>query len=205
MNQPIQSPGKFSDHASTLLMRKIHILFGFLMLLSFGSCISIDTSGFHSGYKKLQKEQQEKIVFLESQSSIEELKSSNQTMYAITAASLFSSLQKNDTSLVYLWSPHCHSENCISPVAVQNYCAKNHYQLYIIAEYYDFEKLNELFGYDLTVFSINHLHYKTDYCNKYVHRFTDEIRKNNPTKEETYNRFYFFKEGTLAFTRESLF
>ena len=55
----------------------------------------------------------------------------------------------------------------------------------------------------LPIFSINHLYYNTNYCNKYVKLFQNELLK-NVQKENDYNRFYIFNKDTLNETRNFL-
>ena len=111
--------------------RKVLILFFFLESMKkillflvitfvFQSCAIIRTPGFNSGYKRLTAEEQKRVCFV---SSVEEIPDRNDgRIMAVTAEQLTALLKKNETALLYLWSPRCSSSSCVSLKAVQDYC-----------------------------------------------------------------------------------
>jgi hypothetical protein len=124
-------------------MRSTTILFiAILILLKFQSClsiISIDIPGFYSRYEKLDDETKRKVVFISDNNNICDIEN-NYKIYSITASHLLNCLKKNDTSVVYEWSPHCRAKSCISLYTAQKYCDSMNYSLYVISDYYDFNK-----------------------------------------------------------------
>lgn len=149
--------------------------------------------------------QKESIVFVDEKAAICGL-NNDQRIYSITAAHLLSCIKNNKSSIVYFWSPNCHGKACISLKAAEDYCSKNNYRLYIITDYYDLEKIKVQNIATIPILSVNHQHYKTDYCNKYMRLFTNELvhnRKLNPADNS--NRFFVFKGDSLVGTREELF
>ena len=178
----------------------------FLLLLSFliSGCFIANTPGFYSGYKNIQPDRKQNIIFVEDSLEICHLKN-DQKIYSITAAQLLKCLQNNDSSIVYFWSPNCSSKSCILLDAAQNHCDRKRYTLYVITEYYDMEKTEPQNTAGLSLFSINHQYYKTDYCNKYVKRFTAELTKNGaPDKGESYYRYCLFYKDKFVRRKENL-
>ncbi|MBK9726517.1 MAG: hypothetical protein IPO86_00270 [Saprospiraceae bacterium] len=182
--------------------KKCFVIFS---IFSFSNCFITNTPGFYSGYSKLTEEQKKSIIFVEENTSFCDLKN-DQRIYSISANQLLKCLKRNQTSIIYFWSPNCHAKSCISLVAAQKYCDNNNYTLYIITEYYDLEKIKIQNNVSLSMLAVNHEYYKTDYCNKYVDLFTKEIVKNKKlTKPELHNRFFVFKADSLVKTKAILF
>ena len=175
-----------------------------ILLCTLSSCVILNTPGFYSGYKKLSPAEKSQIIFASPEQNVCGLPN-DKKLYSITAAQLLNCLRSNDTSLVYFWSPNCHSEVCISLPTAQHYCNRHNYKLYVVAQYYDFEKTNPQNTNPLPIFTANHKHYGTDYCNAYNNRFLKELRTDaNLPKDDRYDRFYFFKSERLIFTKNSI-
>lgn len=181
-----------------------NLLLAALVLSLFNSCVIVNTPGFYSGYKKLPDNEKAQVLFADYQDPVCN-KANDKKIYAITGVQLLQCLQANDTSVVYIWSPNCHSDVCITLNAAQYFCNKNGYKLYVVMQYYDFQMLNKQRTDGQAVYTINHKFYGTDYCNKYVRLFTkDIIGDTKQNKDDKYNRFLFFKKNKLIFTRNSL-
>lgn len=182
-------------------MKQALAIIGCLLFLN--SCISISISGFNSGYKKLSPGQQSRVVFVKEGEPICNIPN-DKRIYAIHASQLLQCLKDNDTSVVYRWSPECHSKVCISLPMAQHYCDVHHYKLYVVQEYYDFARADPQNTNPTPLFATNHKYYKTDYCNKYERLFANELAGHKLSKEDRFHRFLFFKGDKLVFTRESL-
>lgn len=166
-------------------------------------CFITNTPGFYSGYKKLNADQKQSVVFVEDKTTICDL-NNDQRIYSITASHLINCLKNSDSSIVYLWSPNCHAKSCISLLAAENYCNKNNYSLYIITEYYDLEKTKLQNIASRPILSVNQKYYKTDYCNRYMKLFTNELLRNKKTDVEHGHRFFVFKADSLLRTQNKL-
>ena len=90
------------------------------------SCISISVGGIYNEYNKLTETQKENVVFLDVDKSLEGLNNDGR-VYSITGKQLKRELMKQDTSLVYFWSPHCESEICVLVEACQEYASQKKY------------------------------------------------------------------------------
>jgi hypothetical protein len=164
----------------------------------------VNTPGFYSGYKKLLPAEKEKVIFAKAGTEICKLPA-QENVYAVNAALLSECLSQNDTSVIYIWSPDCHSEVCISVSAARYYCNKNNYKLYVVAEYYDLAKMTAQNAGEGVVYTIDHKYYRTDYCNAYQKRFVTELNKGTRLgKEDKFHRFLFFKKDKFIFTRSRL-
>jgi len=182
-------------------MKTQHLLY--LLPFLFTACISLHISGLHSGYKNLSPAQKQKIKIVSDSTEICNL-NNDQIIYSVTATQLLNCLQRNDSSVVYIWGPNCSSKNCILLGAAQSYCDKKNYKLYVVAEYYDMEQIDAQNNTKLPIFSINQKHYKTDYCNKYRKLFTRELVRNRKIEEDG-SRFFVFRQDNLIRHKENLF
>ena len=177
----------------------------FIFLLSLSSCLITNTPGFYSGYKKLAPEDKRNIVFVTEKMDICS-KKNEKIIFSITAAHLLKCLQEIDSSIVYFWSPNCSSKSCVLLSAAQEYCDRNNYQLFVITEYYDFKKSTSQSATSRPIYSINQGYYKTDYCNKYVKLFTQELIKNKKLgKNNFYYRYYLFSKDSIVSIKQELF
>jgi hypothetical protein len=165
----------------------------------------INTPGLHSGYDKLNAASKEKIVFTPQNEKPCDLQS-DQKIRAVNAAQLRNCLKEKDSSIVYIWSPDCHSSKCIPLGAAENYCKEHNLSIFIVAEYYDLDKTFKYNNAKTPIFSIDHLYYKTDNCNKYRKIFTNElISPEKLTKKNSFHRFLVFHGDKFVGTREGLF
>lgn len=180
------------------------IFFTVLLPVSVFGCIITNSPGFFSGYDKMDSGQRQNVIFVEDGFDICNIKN-DKKIYAITASQLLECLKNNDSTIVYIWSPNCSSKSCVLLDAAQYYCDRNNYFLYVFTEYYDLEKINVQNTAGLSLFSINHKYYKTDYCNKYEKLFTRELTKGREMKkEEEYFRYFLFHKDSLVRKKENL-
>lgn len=180
------------------------LLTGLCMAGTLSSCIITNTPGFYSGYKKLPPSEKAQVIITAEETPVCDL-SNDRKIYAVTAGQLLKCLEQNDTSVVYFWSPNCHSDVCISLPAAQYYCDKKGYRLYVITEYYDPAKTRPQNTNPGPLLSVNHQYYKTDYCNKYMRKFTTGLSEGSGLgRRPLGNRFFFFKKAQLVSTQQRL-
>lgn len=177
-----------------------------LVLLFNSGCIITNTPGFYSGFKKIKEPFKSSVQFINNGDKVP-MKNDGKTLYAISGQSLLNSIRNEDTTLLYFWSPLCHSSICISIQSAQEYCDNKNINLIVIPEYYDtlaFDRLAD--NINTKIFMINHKYYKTDYCPKYTRLFIEDLDKEKLlNKKEKYNRFYVFKGNTLIEARDNIF
>ncbi len=161
----------------------------------FQACAIFRTPGFNSGYKRLTADEQKRVCFV---SSVEEIPDRNDgRIMAVTAEQLSALLKKNDTTLLYVWSPHCSSSSCVSLKAVQDYCDQANLPLYVLTEYFtDAFTQNEFLSRPML--SVNEFHYKTSYCNSYMKRFLSELIPKDQLQSVSHHRFLLFSNEHLV-------
>ena len=177
------------------------ILLFLVLTFVFQACAIVRTPGFNSGYKRLTAEEQKRVCFV---SSVEEIPVRNDgRIMAVTAEQLLALLKKNDTALLYLWSPHCSSSVCVSLKAVQDYCDKAHLPLYVLTEYYT-DAFTQIEFLSRPMLSVNEFHYKTSYCNSYMKRFLSELIPDDKRESDSNHRFLLFSKGSLVQSYEKI-
>lgn len=177
------------------------ILLFLVITFVFQACAIVRTPGFNSGYKRLTADEQKRVCFV---SSVEEIPDRNDgRIMAVTAEQLSELLKKNDTMLLYVWSPHCSSSSCISLKAVQDYCDQANLPLYVLTEYFtDAFTQNEFLSRPML--SVNEFHYKTSYCNSYMKRFLSELIPDDIRESDSNHRFLLFSKGSLVQSYERI-
>ena len=177
------------------------ILISGLLSVMLQACVIIHTPGFNSGYKRLMYEEKEQIHFV---SSVDEIPHQNDgRIMAITANQLTEMLNNNEKTLLYLWSPHCSSNVCVSLKNIQDFCDKANIHLYVLTEYYtDAFLQNKLLSNPML--SVNEFYYKTSYCNLYMKRFLSELMPKERKQSVSYNRFLLFLNGQYSQSYEKI-
>lgn len=167
-----------------------------IITLLFSGCFITNTPGFYSGYKKLSEQEKNAIIFSEKG----QLDIGDTTkIYAITGTQLSELLKKNDSTIVYFFGPNCSSKNCISIKYANKLCEDKNYQLIVVLEYYNFEVFAAQHINNFNVYAINHQFYKTDYVQKYVRLFKDDLLSNfKLEKDNSYCRYLIFNEDRFS-------
>jgi hypothetical protein len=165
------------------------ILLFLVMTFVFQACAIFRTPGFNSGYKRLTAEEKKRVCFVSSEEEIPDRNDGR--IMAVTAEQLSALLKINDTTLLYVWSPHCSSSSCVSLKAVQDYCDQAKLTLFVLTEYYTdaFTQIEFLLR---PMLSVNEFHYKTNYCNSYMKRFLSELIPDDKRESDSNHRFLLF-------------
>ena len=177
------------------------ILLFLVLTFVFQACAIFRTPGFNSGYKQLTADEQKRVCFV---SSVEEIPDRNDgRIMAVTAEQLSALLKKNDTTLLYVWSPHCSSSSCVSLKAVQDYCDQANLPLWVLTEYYT-DAFTQIEFLSRPMLSVNEFHYKTSYCNSYMKRFLSELIPNNTNQSVPHHRFLLFSNERFVQSYEKM-
>ncbi len=163
-----------------------------LVLIMFSSCKTIQ--GLTNDYDKLTESQTSKIVKLES---------FDQThigyIYEVTADQLKSELQKNQKSLVYVFTNGCSNVSCRPLKVYEQFARNNDYKLYMVMNGY--RTLNETLDQTIStpLYAINSAYYGTKYRWRYSRFFENEIsgKPMNEKEGEFLGGLYFFKGDKL--------
>lgn len=107
-----------------------------------------------------------------------------------------------EKTIIYIWRPNCSSSLCLPLETIQKVCNTNNIELFIIAEYYDYKKMNYYYSIQRPIFGIDIHYYKSDLTQVYVSKFIFDIIGK---KENIKNDFFFlFNNGQLVSKGESI-
>ncbi len=165
-------------------------------------CLIIEScsiNGTLQGYYSYQSQTEEKAPSLiqHSKESICELQIRDSVaIFAINGVELRDCLLSIENSLVYLWKPKCSSDICISPKFLQKICDNEGLELFIVAEYYDFEMMNFNYQTERPIFGINDRFYKSSLTKIYIQKFFSDLIGQEYSKEN--NNFFLFRKGVLV-------
>lgn len=172
-------------------------LFFVLVAISILASCSIEGSfrGLYSYYKVTEKNHPS---FIQSPGSeMCSIKSSEPiVVYTINGHELKNCLQSESYAVVYFWSPSCPAEVCIPPNYFQEYCNTHNFEGYIVALYYDYEKMAINYNLDKPIFGINTKYYKTNLTKKYNRKFREDLLSSENLNDD-YPRFLLFKSDSL--------
>ena len=169
----------------------ITLLWGAFLL---SGCIITRSPGFHSGYRRLPAQEQETIRFLPADAPLPT--DADGHLYAVTAQSLLRALPADNTTLVYLWSPHCRGRYCASLQSVEADCHRNGYEFQAVAAYYaDLVQIKLQAPLQHPLLAINHRYYRSDYCRKYARLFQAALRLDRPLPDSLQHAQYYVFHG----------
>ncbi len=123
-------------------------------------------------------------------------------VFMVSGIEIKNCLEHFEKSLVYIWKPKCSSEICISPIVLEKYCKSKNIELFIVAEYYDYENMTLNFPIKRPIFGVDCHHYSSHLTKKYISMFLSDLIGKKTQYEE--NQFYLFNYGCLVDISNSL-
>ncbi len=123
-------------------------------------------------------------------------------VYLVNGADLKKCVEQQNKSLVYLWRPKCSSDICVSPGVLQSFCEKKGIELFIVAEYYDYEIMSLHHLTKRPILGIDCNYYSSHLTQKYVSRFLADILGPETTPQGNY--FFLFDSGCLVSMSEDV-
>lgn len=97
-----------------------------------------------------------------------------------------------ETALFYIWGPHCTSKICYPLSSIEYLASQNNLQLYIIAEYYDSEKMSYDYGVTSPIIGIDTKYYQTSKTNNYIEKFLTDM---GIKRSDSNHRYYVGKSN----------
>jgi len=188
--------------------------FVFLCILSvlFAGCglsfhIEKGYMGIKSGYSFLNQAEKEKIVFLTDKDTLPQYLDTAK-FYAIISQHLLDYMSQFDTCLIYLWTPSCHADVCMSPLVYDKYCKEHHYQLIMIPESYCYlsEAQQICLPRNIPLFCVNSFYYKTDFLDHYIRKFKKSLfgADYKKFKKEIWHRLWLYSDGHFINAESSI-
>jgi hypothetical protein len=167
----------------------------FLILFSvfFSSCrIEGSFQGLY-GYYKITKRSHPELFYQGIGSGLCEVKQNgNSKIAVINGLQLRECIEKCDKSIVYIWSPNCHGRFCYSLDALQRQCDSKGIELFVVAEYYDAEKMGFNYIIEKPVFGIDTEYYKSSKTSKYCSGFIYDLTG----RKDVYGKLVEFRNGS---------
>lgn len=114
-------------------------------------------------------------------------------VYVIQATPLRQCLHEYEKALVYIWKPNCSSEKCYALSYYQRICDSLNMELFVVAEYFDADKMALDHPITHPVLGIDINYYRSNFTSKYLSRFLTELIA-NPEQQQR-QAYYFFKKG----------
>jgi hypothetical protein len=125
----------------------------------------------------------------------------NSKIVIVNGKDLKRCINQKEKALIYVWGPKCTSKVCFPVEVVQSYCNSKNIDLFVVAEYYDLEQMQITHDIKRPIFGIDTEYYKTSLTDKYVSLFSKDIG----IMDNTYNRYYYFKDGVFLNSYESIY
>lgn len=172
----------------------------------FSSCLVHhpgDLRGLYSYYKVTKKEHPSFIQRPDSNLCSIQPKEPI-VMYKIRGEELRKCFTENTKSMVYFWIPNCSAPVCIPPNYAQEFCSRHGIDLFIIACYYDYDKMSFNFELDRPIFGVDTEYYKTNLTDKYLKRFKADLWGENSIDESEFGRFHLFESDSLIIIRSKI-
>lgn len=186
---------------------KKHYLIYIVSFFLFSSCaIRINLKGLYGYYQKTKTESPHLLYKVTDLDSVSKNKrdSLNTKVLVVNGKTLKKYFEKNKKALIFIWGPRCSSQICFPPEILQSTCDSKNIELYIVAEYYDSEKMKINYNIKRPILGIDTEYYKTNLTSKYVKRFLDDIDPNSKWNDSS-NRCLYFENGKFIKSYESVY
>lgn len=178
-----------------LLMR----LNKFLLLIVFSffySCIHI--YGVYSNFSRIKKDYPDALCRTNDYCN----DSIKNKIVIVNGNDLKACLNDKGKCVLYLWNPTCNYYD--SPDIVEKFCQKNQYKLYVILQFYEFERVKNLTKFQGAFYGIDTKYYKSNLIKSYCKKFFKDIDQ-NIKMEDMYNSFMYFENGKFIKSYESVY
>jgi hypothetical protein len=150
--------------------------------------------GLVSKYKKTDKEYPGLLVKTNPNEPICNLTiTETPKVYIINGLQLKNCLKNYQKAIVYIWDPHCTSEQCVSPTLLQQYCNEENTELFVVAEYYDGNELTQFYDVKHPILGIDTEYYKSNFTDRYTRLFKEDLAVK--THKDNYSRMHYFENG----------
>ena len=177
-------------------MTKILLILVIIFLQTFSSCrIDGTLQGLTSYYNKTIKKSNSLLVYISDSEQICNTHYSDSVRVIVLNDNVLKECIKNyEHTIVYIWSPKCKSKLCYPISLVQDSCYSKGLELFVIAEYYDFELMSYDFNLYRPIYGIDTKYYNTNLVSKYLKKF----KKGLTSTDSVTQRILYFKKGVFV-------
>lgn len=173
-----------------------------LLLITICTLSSCYIKGLTNGYKRLNLQDQKKVVF-EIKDCVDEY---SDTIYAYTGKEMQRCLIEDDTAVLYRWDPNCSSKSCIPLIGAQYYCDSKKWTLYVMLEYFDLPKQQSFAPPSKSIIISDFKQYKSNFADAANNAFIEDLTLLNKKDDLIkYKRYFFFKNGKFLFAKDNLY
>ena len=178
------------------MVRKFkYLIFYLLPLILYACSINGTTQGLFSYYNKTKKEYPSLIAVTDSTTKICKIqKSEKPKVWLVNGKQLKKCAEEYPRMIVFDWSPNCSSNFCYSLDAVQKACDNSNVELFIVASYYDSEKMQINYNIEHPLFAIDTKYYHSNLTKKYSNKFLMDLTKS----DESNGRLIYFENGQFS-------
>lgn len=96
-----------------------------------------------------------------------------------------------EKTLIHTWKPNCTAKACILIEIIQNICDDLNIKLYIVAEYYDGDKMSMNYDIEHKLMAIDNRYYRTAFVDSQLKKFFSDLTKVKDFKDIRNNYFLF--------------
>lgn len=155
----------------------LKILFSFFLILVLNSCkINGNFKGLYSYYDSSKAKKPNLFVKTDFNTPICKLQPKElPQVHLINGLQLKSCLEKNDTTLVYIWTPQCKSKVCYPLNVIQEEAKKHNTELFIVAEYYDADLMDRSYTIEHPILGIDTKYYNSNLTTTYLTAFKKDL------------------------------
>jgi len=170
-----------------------NVLITILILIITCSCsIQGSFQGLFSYYKKVNKESPTLIRKVNKETLVCNVNYSDSCrVLLLNGKDLAQCIKKEKKTILYLWAANCHSPYCYGLDRVQAYCKEKKIKLYVIADYYDNDLMNEYYNLEYPIIGIDTKYYKTNFTSTYKKKFLADLS----IIEKDYHRLLYLENG----------
>lgn len=163
----------------------------YLAVLFFIGLASCNVKGLTSGYKKLSTAEKQLICNYPSEKACQFIN--------INGKQMVEKLQKDSFALVHIWVPHCKGPNCFPLKYYRDYAKKKNCSLYIVADSYDMESIDEQITTADTIYFIDPKYYETNFRFGYTKKFINDLVNNKPIHDSLkYASYFYYRKGVFV-------
>lgn len=181
-------------------MKKILLLACMFMFLS---CVKVSFQSLYSYYSTTQKANPKLFLKTSNTDTIcNKANNPEEKIVVINGFDLKKCLLNYKKTIVYIWGPNCNSDVCVPLQIIQKKCLEKGYNLFVVAEYYDLEKMQYHYDLNNNIYGVDVEYYKTSLTDKYISKFLKDLDVS--LEKNDYNRFLDFESDKFIKTFENI-
>ncbi len=156
--------------------------------------------GINSAYKYFQKDNVPSSGFVfEIENGVPNSPNPNK-IYTLNADQVKQILASKDSSVLYFWSPRCHSSACLPLSTFEQHCSDNGYTPIIVAEYYDYDNFLAQ-HHESNLYILDYDYYQTQKTGKCATNFFKELLGEKYDKDNYY-RYFIFRGKEFLYSQQ---